>query len=132
MASSDWSNARHEFSQFKIKMFHETIVSPAKNSYSTLFEKGLIFCFQEIDIGLGPFSISADRIRVVDFLHPINYESFAMIIKKPSGSIASSALLVFKPYAGMNRCLYFPQTKLQKGFHSCVSVYGEGCNPTCT
>ena len=87
-------------------MFHEVSVSPAKNSYSILVENGLIFCFQEIDIGLGPFSISADRIRVVDFLHPINYESFAMIMKKPSGSIASSALLVFKPYAGMNQFFF--------------------------
>ena len=94
------------FHNSKIEIFREISVSPAKNSYSILVENGLIFCFQEIDIGLGPFSISADRIRVVDFLHPINYESFAMIMKKPSGSIASSALLVFKPYAGMNQFFF--------------------------
>ena len=64
--------------------------------------------FQEIDIGLGPFSISADGSRVVDFLHPISQESFAMIMKKPSGNIASSALLVFKPYKGLNQSYFVP------------------------
>ena len=59
--------------------------------------------FQEIDIGPGPFSMSADGSRVVDLLHPIRHESFAMTMKKPSGNIASSALLVFKPYKGQNQ-----------------------------
>ena len=63
---------------------------------------------------------------MVDFLHPINYESFAMIMKKPSGSIASSALLVFKPYAGMNQFFFCEVTDCPLSDSSVMS--GRGFN----
>ena len=57
-----------------------------------------LYNLQEIDIGLGPFSVSADRFKAIDYLFPITQESFVMVMKKPTSNIADSVLLVTKPY----------------------------------
>lgn len=45
------------------------------------FELFIIFCSQEADIGVGPFTVTAARETVVDFLTPFQEEGVGIIMK---------------------------------------------------
>ena len=58
----------------------------------------LCVVFQEVDIGVGPFTITSERLEVIDYLVPFTYEKLIMLMRKPVDDTKTSALIIFKPY----------------------------------
>ena len=53
---------------------------------------------KEVDLAVGPFTITADRKEVVDFLTPIWRERLTLLMRKPEHDAMESMLIIFKPF----------------------------------
>ena len=53
-------------------------------------------------MGIGPYTMLAIRLPVVDYLSPVYSDAMTMVMRRPHESVAQSALLVAKPFKGKN------------------------------
>ncbi len=49
-------------------------------------------------MGVGPFTVTYDRLAVVDYSSPTTFDSFGIVMRRPESNAAASAFLIFKPY----------------------------------
>ncbi|ELT97989.1 hypothetical protein CAPTEDRAFT_211454 [Capitella teleta] len=84
--------------------FQYRIVEPTDMNYGNPTENGswngIIGMVQrkEVDLAVGPFSVTAERREVIDYLISVKRERLALMMKKPDHNVLQSAILVFKPF----------------------------------
>ena len=63
-------------------------------------------------MGIGPYTMLAIRLPVVDYLSPVYSDALTMVMRRPDGSVAQSALLVAKPFKGGCKLLFYTSSRI--------------------